>query len=154
MAFAYLYARYQRKVSAYVGAKVGYNHGISDDVLQDTFMLAWHKLEQLKDPEKFFPWLVTIARNSALDVLRDKQRVDEISHLLRQEEEADEPLDLTETERLLASLETIDREIVVMRAVLECSFEEIGQQLSLTLSATKMRYYRALDKLKAEQLLN
>lgn len=152
LAFAHLYARYQRKIAAYVGAKVGYNHGIRDDVLQDTFMQAWHKLEQLKDHDKFFPWLITIARNTALDVLRDKQRVDEISHLLSlEEEEADEPFDLTQTERLLATLDVMDREIVVMRAVLESTFEDIGRQLNLTLSATKMRYYRALDKLKAEQ---
>ncbi|MFT6897324.1 MAG: RNA polymerase sigma-70 factor (ECF subfamily) [Paraglaciecola sp.] len=151
LAFAHLYGRYQRKVSAYVGAKVGYNHGISDDVLQDTFMLAWHKLEQLKDHDKFFPWLITIARNTALDVLRDKKRVNEISHLLSIEEGAEEPFDLTQTEQLLATLAVLDREIVVMRAVLESTFEDISQQLNLTLSATKMRYYRALDKLKAEQ---
>jgi RNA polymerase sigma-70 factor (ECF subfamily) len=154
LAFAYLYARYQQKISAYIGAKVGYNQSIIDDVLQDTFMVAWHKLEQLKDHDKFFPWLITIARNTALDVLRDKHRVDEISHLLSLEEEADEPFDLTVSERLLATLDVLDREIVVMRAVLEGTFEDIGRQLNLTLSATKMRYYRALDKLKAQQSLS
>ncbi|MEI8648689.1 sigma factor-like helix-turn-helix DNA-binding protein [Paraglaciecola sp. Hal342] len=37
-----------------------------------------------------------------------------------------------------------------MKAVLECSFEEISSQLGLALSASKMRYYRALDRLKSE----
>jgi len=151
LAFARLYGRYQHKVAAYVGAKVNYNHALVDDVLQDSFMTAWNKLEQLHDANKFFPWLVTIARNTAMDVLRDKKRVEALSSLLSLDEEVAEPeLDLGETEQILLLLEPIEREIVVMKAVLEYSLEEIAIQLSLKLSATKMRYYRALDKLKAE----
>jgi DNA-directed RNA polymerase specialized sigma24 family protein len=37
--------------------------------------------------------------------------------------------------------------VVAMRAVLESTFADIDQQLNVTLSATKMRLYRALDKL-------
>jgi RNA polymerase sigma-70 factor (ECF subfamily) len=66
------------------------------------------------------------------------------------DEVAEPELDLGETEQILSTLDPIDREIVVMKAVLEYSLEEIATQLSLKLSATKMRYYRALDKLKAE----
>ena len=151
LAFARLYGRYQHKVAAYVGAKVNYNHALVDDVLQDSFMTAWNKLEQLQDANKFFPWLVTIARNTAMDVLRDKKRVEALSSLLSLDEEVAEPeLDLGETEQILLLLEPIEREIVVMKAVLEYSLEEIATQLSFKLSATKMRYYRALDKLKTE----
>jgi RNA polymerase sigma-70 factor (ECF subfamily) len=151
LAFAKLYGRYQHKVAAYVGAKVNYNQALVDDVLQDTFMTAWNKLEQLKDANKFFPWLVTIACNTAMDVLRDKKRVEQLSSLLSLDDEVAEPeLDLGETEQILSTLDPTDREIVVMKAVLEYSLEEIATQLSLKLSATKMRYYRALDKLKAE----
>lgn len=151
LAFAKLYGRYQGKIAAYIAAKVLYNPSLVDDVLQDTFMTAWHKLEQLKDHDKFFPWVVTIARNTAMDVLREKKRVDDISYLLNQQEpETEEDIDLGETEKMLANLEPIDREIVVMKAVLECSFEEISSQLGLALSASKMRYYRALDRLKSE----
>ncbi|MGY0591332.1 MAG: sigma factor-like helix-turn-helix DNA-binding protein, partial [Paraglaciecola chathamensis] len=90
-------------------------------------------------------------RNTAMDVLREKKRVDDISYLLNQEEpETEEDIDLGETEKMLANLEPLDREIVVMKAVLECSFEEISSQLGLALSASKMRYYRALDRLKSE----
>tara|TARA_R110000744_G_scaffold272927_1_gene385805 strand:- start:1811 stop:2347 length:537 start_codon:yes stop_codon:yes gene_type:complete len=151
LAFAKLYGRYQAKIAAYIAAKVSYNSSLVDDVLQDTFMTAWHKLEQLKEHDKFFPWVVTIARNTAMDVLREKKRVDDISHLLNQEEpEAEEALDLGATEKMLVNLDPVDREIVVMKAVLECSFEEISAQLGLALSASKMRYYRALDKIKSE----
>ena len=153
LAFAKLYGRYQAKIAAYIAAKVSYNPSLVDDVLQDTFMTAWHKLEQLKEHDKFFPWVVTIARNTAMDVLREKKRVDDISHLLNQEEpetETEEELDLGATEKMLVNLDPVDREIVVMKAVLECSFEEISAQLGLALSASKMRYYRALDKVKSE----
>lgn len=153
MAFAQLYARYQSKVAAYIGAKVNYNAALMEDVLQDTFTRAWQKLEQLQDADKFFPWIVTIARNTALDTLRDKKRINDLATILKvEEQELQEGPDLGETEHLLATLDPSDREIVVLKIILEYSFEEIAIKFSASVSATKMRYYRALDKLKT--LLN
>lgn len=148
-AFALLYGRYQSKVAAYIGARVNYNTALMEDVLQDTFTRAWQKLEQLQEADKFFPWLVTIARNTALDSLRDKKRVNDLATILKvEEEDLHEAPDLGETEKLLATLDPSDREIVVLKIILEYSFDEIAIKLSVSVSATKMRYYRALDKLK------
>lgn len=154
LAFAKLYGRYHVKIAAYIGAKVNYNKSIIEDVQQETFTIAWNKLEQLKDVEKFFPWLVTISRNAAMDVLREKKRVNELEAILKidNDDKVDELIsELGDTEQLLTTLEPLDREVVVLKVLLEYSFEEISNKLSLSISATKMRYYRALDKLKALQ---
>lgn len=42
----------------------------------------------------------------------------------------------------------IDREILVLRFVAELEFQEIADIMHMGLSATKMRYKRALDKLR------
>lgn len=149
-AFAQLYSRYQRKIAAYVSAMVNYNQAVIDDVLQDTFLTAWKKINLLQDETRFFQWLVTIARNTAMDALRDKKRTDEISEIFSVDEdsEQDEPIDMGQTESMLASLDSEERETVVYKAILEYSFEEIAAVLGNSVSAVKMRYYRALEKLK------
>ncbi len=150
LAFAELYGRYQGKVAAYVSAKVNYNQALIDDVIQDTFMTAWKNIHQLRDSERFFQWIVTIARNNAMDVLREKKKTDELGELFGISDESIQPdaIDLGETEAILSALAADERETVVYKAVLEYSFEEIAAELQQSVSAVKMRYYRAMEKLK------
>ena len=67
--FETLYRRHYRAVRATVS---GFNlpRGAVDDVIQDTFISAWENLTSLKDPRAFSGWLMTIARNRALQELR------------------------------------------------------------------------------------
>ena len=44
----------------------------SMDLLQDTFVKAFNSLEQLKDPDKFTPWVKQIAVNNALQYVKKK----------------------------------------------------------------------------------
>ena len=48
----------------------------------------------------------------------------------------------------LVYVNPIDREILVLRFVAELEFQEIADIMHMGLSATKMRYKRALDKLR------
>ena len=49
---------------------------------------------------------------------------------------------------LLVHVNPIDREILVLRFVAELEFQEIADIMHMGLSATKMRYKRALEKLR------
>ncbi|MCY1396109.1 RNA polymerase sigma-70 factor, Planctomycetaceae-specific subfamily 1 [compost metagenome] len=51
-------------------------------------------------------------------------------------------------ERWLVHVNPIDREILVLRFVAELEFQEIADIMHMGLSATKMRYKRALDRLR------
>ena len=51
-------------------------------------------------------------------------------------------------DRWLVHVNPIDREILVLRFVAELEFQEIADIMHMGLSATKMRYKRALDKLR------
>ena len=63
-AFEALVIRYQKKVisSAYSITK---NYHLAEDVMQDSFVTAWTKLNTLKEPRKFGAWICNIARNNA-----------------------------------------------------------------------------------------
>jgi len=73
-AYGELIGAYQGMVFA-VALNVTGNHSDSEDVVQEAFLRAYQKLRTLSDPSKFGPWLHTIARRLALQLLRERRRV-------------------------------------------------------------------------------
>jgi RNA polymerase sigma-70 factor (ECF subfamily) len=57
------------------------NDNDARDALQETLGAAWQALPTLREPRKFWPWLVAIAAHKAVDIARTRQQV------------ADEPVD-------------------------------------------------------------
>jgi len=43
------------------------------DILQDSYLKAWQKLETLKQPEKFPAWLKQLAGNTAKDFIKRRK---------------------------------------------------------------------------------
>lgn len=150
-AYAELCSRYQNKLAAYLRLSNTIDSDTIDDVLQDTFLTAWNKITQLDDPSKFFSWLLTIARNRLMDFFREQKKFNDYAQWFEQHHSDDLQYEMghdqSDLEKLLVHLAPQDREIVLLKAVLELSFDEICEVSTLSLSAVKMRYYRALDTL-------
>src|SRR4051794_30351186 len=72
-AFSALYRTHVGAVRAAVRDNVHDAEGIAD-VVQDTFVRALERLPSLRDPERFRPWLLSIARNTAIDARRVRTR--------------------------------------------------------------------------------
>ena len=151
LAYAELCSRYQNKLAAYLRLNNTVDGDTINDILQDTFLTAWNKIEQLDDHSKFFSWLLTIARNRLMDFFREQKKINDYSQWFEQHHQEPPQYEMqhdqSDLEKLLVHLSTEDRELVLLKAVLELSFEEICQFSELSLSAIKMRYYRALDSL-------
>jgi RNA polymerase sigma-70 factor (ECF subfamily) len=45
-----------------------------EDLVQETFLVAWRELARLKKPESFGPWVATIARNLARSAATERSR--------------------------------------------------------------------------------
>ena len=71
-----LVKEHQPMLQAYILGIVK-DHGMTDDILQETFLQAYRKLSTLKDKEAFASWIRAIGRNFAIRAL--KQRGREIS---------------------------------------------------------------------------
>src|SRR5919112_680779 len=67
-AFARLYERYGRIVHALLLARVARDE--VEDLVQDVFLTAWKRLDDLRDPAAFGGWISMIARNRATDAHR------------------------------------------------------------------------------------
>ena len=63
-AFGELFDRWIDRVVA-VAAQVVRDQSLAGDVAQDVLIGAWRKLDQLREPEAFGPWILRSARNAA-----------------------------------------------------------------------------------------
>lgn len=68
-AFATLYARHRPSVFAFV-LRLARDGHLAEDITQEAFVTALRNLADLREPERFRPWLVSIAHRAALDHLR------------------------------------------------------------------------------------
>ena len=50
------------------------DHHLAEDAAQETFVKALKKLQNLKQKDKFAPWLASICRNVAKDMVTTKSR--------------------------------------------------------------------------------
>ena len=72
-AFGHLVARYQDVVCAVSYSSTG-DHGLSEDVAQETFIAAWRQLDRLRDTLRLRPWLCGIARNLGRKARKRRRR--------------------------------------------------------------------------------
>jgi len=161
-AFGQLVARYQSPVCALAYCACGdITH--SEDLAQETFIIAWRKLGDLKEPAKFKSWLYGIARNLINGAFRRQTR-----NPLAGAETLDENLALTDAAAnpsgqaisqeeagiLWRSLEQIPeayREALVLFYREQHSIERVAEVLDLSEDAVRQRLSRG-RKLLQEQV--
>lgn len=68
--FAALFRQHHRQVFAYAVSRVG--RDLADDVVGDTFLVAWRRLDAV--PADPLPWLLGVARNVVHERHRDAAR--------------------------------------------------------------------------------
>lgn len=157
IAFGALVQQYQNLVTSIAFSNTG-DLQRSEDIAQQAFIIAWEKLEELKDPGKFVPWLRSIVRNTTLNSNRKTGLLDRSSKFL---EPNDEPIVIgspadaisrKEQEQLLwASLERIPdtyREPLVLFYRENQSIEQVARQLDLSGEAVRQRLSRGRAMLK------
>jgi RNA polymerase sigma-70 factor, ECF subfamily len=154
-----LLTRHQDRLFRYLLRLVG-DPSVAEDVFQQTWLQVAEKIRRYDAERPFAPWLVTVARNLALDQLR---RLRPLSL-----EEADEPaapasgsdpleraMTRQTTARVDAALGTLgplDREVLTLRFEDELELPELATTLGVPLPTAKARLYRALERLRGKLL--
>lgn len=124
------------------------------DVCQEVMVKVFGYLPKFERRSMFKTWLMQIARNTCFTMQAKLKRNRELKEVLEREPTtpktesiATEKMDI---ESILSRLNKDDREMLVMRYIAELQFDEIAKVCDLSLSATKMRIYRATETLKKE----
>jgi RNA polymerase sigma factor (sigma-70 family) len=161
-AFARLVRATQRMVAS-VALAVTRDVPLSEDIAQETYLIAWQKLAAMTDRDSFLPWLRQVARNRAIDQLR-KRRYAELTlehsdqRMAAVADEAD-PMDARkraeQRELLAGALDEIpedSREVLLLFYREGQSSRNVAELLGMSDGAVRKRLQRAREGLHAELL--
>lgn len=152
-AYEELMRRYQRTLYSVCARYLG-NERDADDVSQEIMLKVLYGLKKFEGKSKFKTWLYSITYNECTTQYRKDRRkrrlYDALSLNPVDEEVEAEPINTknNDLDRWLVGVNPIDREIIILRFVAELEFQDIASIMHLGLSATKMRYKRAIDRLR------
>jgi len=156
---------YQHRLMRYLLYLTG-NREMAEDTFQEVWMRVLVRGAQFNGKSRFGTWLFTIARNLVIDQRRKKtmSSLDELFESGGEEERSmsfeaadGEPTpferfaSLEDRERIAAALlqmDTLYREVLVLRFHEDLSLEEIAKVTRAPLSTVKSRLYRGLAAIK------
>lgn len=149
-----LYVCAWQEVSIVIRSMIRTDEDTVQDLMQDTFVKAFQRLEQLEDPAKYHAWIKQIARTTTLDYLKKSRAIlfselqDDDSIPIEIEDKdlshiPDIALDKQETVRLLHeilnSLPEGQRVVLTMHYIQELPVKEIAQMLDRSENTIKVQ---------------
>ncbi len=160
-----LIVRYQHRLLRYLLYLTG-NREQAEDLFQEVWMRVLVRGGQYNGQARFETWLFTIARNLLIDQRR-KRTMSSLDELFEGKGDDDRPMafevadddptpfdhfsNLEDRERIasaLLELDTLHREVMVLRFHEELSLEEIAKVTRAPLSTVKSRLYRGMAMIK------
>ena len=131
------------------------DQAIAEEAVQAAWAIAWRKLGSLRDPSRLGPWLVSVAVNQAKDLLRKRQRRNEIEIPSNTSFTAGgiDPatgINSMDLRAALRRLEPDDRALLAMRYVAGFSSTELAEVIGITPSGTRNRLERLTARLRQE----
>ncbi len=160
-----LIVRYQHRLLRYLLYLTG-NRDTAEDLFQEVWMRVLVHGGQFNGRARFETWLFAIARNLVIDQRRKRtmSSLDELidgagddDRAICFEVAADDPSpfdrvsnleDREKTAAALLELDTLHREVLVLRFQEELSLEEIAKVTRAPLSTVKSRLYRGIAMMK------
>ena len=145
--FRHLIRRYQSGVMAFLTGKLR-DRNLVEEAAQESFVRAFFKLSSLKNPDKFYSWLIGIADRVAKEQLRDRKKgvgLDSIKEISCQTKDASEDYEL---EDALAMLDEPYRQVVLLRFYSGQSCQEIAENLNVPIGTVTKQLSRAYEKLR------
>ncbi len=156
-AFALLVRRYEPTVYRMCAQYLNSPYD-AEEVTQDVFLRVFHGLPRFEGRSSFRTWLFRIARNESATRYR-KLKVRQERGQTYADAERQGPPSVVEpvgidsgyhgvVGQVLDQLGESDREVLILRHVAELSFDELAEVLGVSLSAAKMRLYRAEERFR------
>lgn len=166
VAFTYLLDHYWNEVYGFM-LKRTENETDAEDIAIETFSKAFDKITTYNPEYQFNTWLIAIAKNVHIDMLRKKKSTVFVEITDEEDHQAYNVADTTPSiedaiiteqnlSRLLQFIKELKphyQEVIQLRYFQEMSYQEISEQLNEPLSNVKIKLLRA-KKLLAEIIEN
>jgi RNA polymerase sigma-70 factor (ECF subfamily) len=147
------------------GAVYGYllrlsgDSACADELTSETFLRAMLALDGFRGDSSVKTWLLTIARNLYLNRVKREKRMTSLEEMVEKgaafaaaphtgpEAAALANERSSEIEQALLALNENDRSILLLASQEKLNYQEIGQVLNISVSAVKVRVFRARRRL-------
>ena len=151
--FDEVYLTYYKLVK-YIIFDIVKNHDDAEDLSQEVFVKVFQKIDTFIPNTEMTPWISSIAKNTAIDFLKNKNSRVSIILLDTPDagitvEDADCISDAID-EKMKNILDEHEYFILVHKLYLELKFVEIADMLGTNVAKVAGKYYRAINKLKKE----
>lgn len=153
-AFARLVGRHQSMVRSVLRRLAKGDHGLADDLAQETFLLAWRNLRTFRFDARFSTWLYRIAFNAWLSETRKRREVlleEEVASFAGPEAlHEPDPAERMDLERALGQLGDGERAAIAACYYADLTHEEAAEALGIPLGTVKTHILRAKAKLRVK----
>lgn len=159
--FECLVKTYQQRIYSTLFGMLG-NQQDAEDVAQETFLIAYRKLDQFERRSSFYTWLHRIAFNAAIDLQRKKKRtknqvvnsemMDSVDVVDMQSCSPESIVLVKETvnqvQLAMSRLDVERRNIIVLRDLQGMDYSEIASLLGIPVGTVRSRLHRARIELR------
>ena len=160
--FEKLVRLYEKRVFS-LTSRMCRNSADAEEAAQEAFLAAWQALPAFRGDASFATWLYRFVSNACVDILRREGRHQVMAGpSLDDEESSPEPPDkspsphaLAERAELrrqieagLAALPPEYRQVLILREIHQCTYDEIAQICSIDLGTVKSRINRGRKRLR------
>lgn len=158
-AYEVLVRRYQKLVYNVVHQMVR-SHETASDLTQETFLKAYRALPSFRLEASFKPWLLRIATNACLNVIRDNKAVDSLEATLEDSphmepasrENVETEIEWRFTQQMLddalSELPPRHRQVFVLRYQHDLSYEDIAEATGEPVTTIKSLLFRIRERLR------
>ncbi len=123
----------------------------ADDLVQDTLERAWLKLHLFRQGTDLRAWLFTVMHNvhvNRVRAARQTEALDEEMPELTQRASQGDALIVRDLERAIAALPDAQREVLLLVALEDLSYEEAARVLGIPIGTVMSRLARARERLR------
>jgi RNA polymerase sigma-70 factor (ECF subfamily) len=119
-----------------------------DDLVQDVFLTAWKRLDDLRDADAFGGWIAMIARNRATDFHRRAHEYVEMPDDLATPGTASGEAEANDALAAIRALPGAYRETLMLRLVEGLTGPEIAERTGLTPASVRVNLHRGMKMLR------
>jgi RNA polymerase sigma factor (sigma-70 family) len=151
--FEHLYDQASLEVLGYALRRAGSPEDAAD-VVSETFLIAWRRLDEVPTGDEARLWLYGVARRVLANQRRGQQRRERLNARLRDEVAvvsaramAERPAPASAVMAALAGLEEADRELITLVAWEGLDRDQIATMLGCSRATVRVRLHRARHRL-------
>lgn len=116
---------------------------LCEDAYQETYLIVFRKIRQLKNPSAFPGWVGRIALHVCYDLRKRVKFEEELPEHSSSPDQADSIVEAMSLHKALFQLHDRDRDVILLREFLDLSYEQVAQALRVPVGTVRSRLNNA-----------